>query len=444
MASSPMCASTMALGDAIATIAEQLASGTARMLRLLAEFDAREGYLIDGQRSTADWLAWRCGIAAITAREHVRVARTLLELPATADAFERGRVSYSKVRSITRIATPGTEQELLTLARSSTAAQLEELVSRHRREAALATPGHAHRHRSVHWFHDDEGMLTIRARLAPEDGEVVVRALQRAIEDEAPDNVSPPGPLVPPSPLVPPDAPRVSAGTQVPDPLVPLVPPIAPHVSAGTAAPAPLVPPDRHTYRFDEPLSSRQRAADALVAIAEGYLDSIATPTPRTPSDRAASRLDRALIWIRADEAALMNRSGRAELMPERIPVGADALRRIACDARVIRQPAPGMTIGRSRRSVPDGMRRAIIERDRGCRFPGCRNKRADAHHITHWADGGATATSNLVLLCRRHHRHVHEDGFTIELDASTADVRVRRPDGALLSAGRSGLGDRG
>ena len=74
------------------------------------------------------------------------------------------------------------------------------------------------------------------------------------------------------------------------------------------------------------------------------------------------------------------------------------------------------VSVARKTRNIPTALRRALLARDRGCRFPGCDNTRyIDAHHVRHWAHGGETSLGNLVLLCRRHHRLVHEDGYTID-----------------------------
>jgi hypothetical protein len=89
------------------------------------------------------------------------------------------------------------------------------------------------------------------------------------------------------------------------------------------------------------------------------------------------------------------------------------------------------LDVGRRRRTVPPALHRALTRRDQGCRFPGCGLRLCDAHHLEHWADGGATRLDNLVLLCRRHHRAVHEEGFAVEL-LGGGEVRIRRPDGRV------------
>ena len=119
------------------------------------------------------------------------------------------------------------------------------------------------------------------------------------------------------------------------------------------------------------------------------------------------------------------------------IHVSAETARRVACDAATVTmRHGPGgeiLDVGRRTRTVSPALRRALAARDRQCRFPGCSNRRCDAHHITHWADGGRTALDNLVLLCRRHHRAVHEGGFRVTLDAA-GDVCFLRPDGRPLA----------
>ena len=114
-----------------------------------------------------------------------------------------------------------------------------------------------------------------------------------------------------------------------------------------------------------------------------------------------------------------------------------DTVRRIACDSSLIHitQDEAGnpLDIGRKTRAVPSAMRRALRSRDGGCRFPGCSHRRfVDAHHIRHWADGGDTSIDNLLLLCRHHHRLVHEGGFGVERTAD-GQIGFSRPDGRLI-----------
>ena len=105
------------------------------------------------------------------------------------------------------------------------------------------------------------------------------------------------------------------------------------------------------------------------------------------------------------------------------VDVSAETSRRLACDAAVVvlHEGADGsaLDVGRKTRSIPPAIRRALSARDTGCRFPGCTARHCDAHHLVHWADGGRTSLDNLVLLCRRHHRLLHEGGYRIEGERS-------------------------
>jgi hypothetical protein len=113
------------LENELASLASHLYAGMCRWLELVAELDRRGGL---AGCTTAEWLAWRCGVMPRTAREHVRVARRLAELPLIRAAFGSGEISYAKVRALTRIARGESEEELLELARELTAAQLDRAV----------------------------------------------------------------------------------------------------------------------------------------------------------------------------------------------------------------------------------------------------------------------------------------------------------------------------
>ena len=116
----------------ITALASQIHAATCRWLCLVGEYDAREGWAQWGCRSCAHWVSWQCGVAPGAAREHVRVARRLRELPLVCAAFADGELSYSKVRALTRVAGVEREGELLELARHATASQLERLLRAYR------------------------------------------------------------------------------------------------------------------------------------------------------------------------------------------------------------------------------------------------------------------------------------------------------------------------
>ncbi len=157
----------------------------------------------------------------------------------------------------------------------------------------------------------------------------------------------------------------------------------------------------------DDIRTAPQRRTDALTELCRTWLDSSARP------DVAGERPH---VVVTVDLQSLEGRPGRTCELEDVGPITPETARRIACDAGVSRVITRGasepLDVGRKTPVVPSGMRRALVSRDRGCRFPGCGRPRAwcDAHHVQHWADGGETALSNLVLLCRPHHLSVHGD----------------------------------
>src|SRR3954451_2967666 len=163
--------------------AVRLAAATAAWLRLVAEFDERAGWSGVGVLSCAHWLAWQCGMSPGAAREHVRVARALGGLPLTTEAFASGRLSYSKVREITRVADAGTEVELVELARHATASQLARVVRAWRRSDAVDADQVAEK-RAFRWHWDTDGMLVLQVRMDAESGAALLAAVEaRAARD---------------------------------------------------------------------------------------------------------------------------------------------------------------------------------------------------------------------------------------------------------------------
>ena len=166
------------------TLAGHLAAAECRWLLMVAEFDRRKGYEQWGCWCASQWLGWKCGIEERAARERVRVARALDDLPAITEAFGKGELSYSRVRALTRVAEPATEADLLMIARHVTAAQLERLVRSYRGvlrradETALANQRHDRRYLRWHW--DDDGSLVGQFRLDPEEGAVLMAAVKSA------------------------------------------------------------------------------------------------------------------------------------------------------------------------------------------------------------------------------------------------------------------------
>ncbi|HEY6320802.1 MAG TPA: DUF222 domain-containing protein [Thermoanaerobaculia bacterium] len=370
------------LGERIAELAAQISAATYELLAMLRDFDERGGWS-GGFHSCAHWLTWRVGLDPGAAREKVRVARALGALPLLSSAMRRGEISYSKVRALTRIATPANEHDLLIFGRAGTAAHVERLVRGMRpvdRIAAGRSEKRLHAARYLRAYTDEDGMVVVRARLAPEAGAALLRALDAGVEAlYGPRRTQPDG--------------------------------------AATEAAA-----------ATEDASMEQRRADALGLVAESALASGLDP---------GSRGDRYQVVVHVDaEVLVAGGEGGSSWLADGTHVSAETSRRLACDsARVMMWHAPDGTVldvGRRTRAISPGPRRALEHRDGGCRFPGCGRRLCDAHHVERWADLGVTSLANTLLLCRRHHRAVHEEGFSVEL-APDGEARFSRPDGRPL-----------
>ena len=373
------------LGERIAELAAQISAATYELLVMLREFDERGGWN-SGFHSCAHWLVWRVGLDLGAAREKMRVARALAALPRLSEAMRRGEISYSKVRALTRIATPANECDLLSFARAGTAAHVERLVRGMRRVDRIAAGDdeerrHAARH--LRAYTDEDGMVVVTGRLAPEAGAALLRALDAGVEK-----------------LYGPRRGQPSGGG-APEPA---------DESAGE-------------------VSVEQRRADALGLVAESALAAGLDP---------GSRGDRYQVVVHVDAEVLPAEGAGSSWLADGSRVSAETGRRLACDSAlvVMRHGADGcvLDVGRRTRAISPGLRRALDHRDGGCRFPGCGRKLCDAHHVEHWGDGGETSLSNVLLLCRRHHRAVHEEGFSMEL-APNGEARFYRPDGRPLPA---------
>ena len=166
----------------ICELAGHLAAATCRFLVLLGDFDARRGWASWEMTSCAAWLSWKCQMSSGTAREHVRVARALRDLPVIRGEFGAGRLSYAKVRALTRIATPDTEADLAELAGPMTGNQLERFARAHRQVSTVDDDA-ARIRRRLAWRIEDDGSLSGTFHLPPLQGAVLLKALRAAAGD---------------------------------------------------------------------------------------------------------------------------------------------------------------------------------------------------------------------------------------------------------------------
>ena len=356
------------LEDDLATMSAHLNAGTARWLELVSVYLDEGGC---GGDDPARVIAFRCGIALREAREAVRVAEALQQLPAIRAAFGRGELTFTKVRALTRVATAASEEGLLDLAGTLTALQLERALRAFRRLAAEEARD-AHELEYVDYHFADDGSLYLRARLPAEEGMLLVKALEAARE-------------------------RV--------------------VERRREEPA-----EGAAGAFEPPRPAR---VEALAELADASLAASGEGGP-----------GRAQLVVHVDAASLTGgAAGRCDLADGPVLSPENALR-LGCDAdtvTTIERDGLPLSVGRTRRTVPPRLRRALDARDGGtCCWPGCDNRRhLAAHHRVHWAHGGETSLANLVLLCWHHHRLVHEGGYTVEDDPS-GGLRFRNRYGVL------------
>jgi hypothetical protein len=385
------------LGHEIAELAVHLDAATHRLLECIRQFDAECGWEPQGAVSCAHWLSWRIGLDPATAREKVRVARALGNLPTIDAALKSGKLSYAKVRALTRVATPETEAKLLDAAMYATGAQLERLCRGYRlattADNVLPPPERSVRRRDL-----PGGMVKLDIVLTPDEAALVLTALDRAREvtREQSDDAS--------------------AETSSEDP-------------------------------------KRPSRADGMVALAESYLaGNVGTGNggerfqvmvhvdqdPLAPDGILSGTLDdgtrvsaETLRRVACDcglvavvDNSDLDRAGSSPACRRRTIAGG-----FGDPSRV------PMTIGRRSRSIPPAIRRALRLRDRGCAFPGCTHNRfLHGHHIQHWLHGGETSLDNLALLCSHHHHLVHEGGWSVERTAD-GDLCFRAPDRHELPA---------
>ncbi len=363
-----------ALGDELARIRRQIDRLEAQFIRRLHRFDRGHGALAEGAVSTVSWLRATCGLTGGAAVDRVRMARVLAELPEAATSFRAGTAPFTNVSLIARLADDVGVESVRTVEHILTVAAEKLDVGRMRLLVACT------RHRlDADGVLDEDNRNHDRRWFACDQTYGGVFVLRGELDAEG-------GALV---------------------------------RTALDALTTPCGPNDDRT--------ASQRRADAIVDMASRQLASGALPAvhgqrPHLTVTVAAQSLQGAASQAPADLGGVG-------------PIHIETVRRIACDAvrtvATVTDTAAPMSVGRATRTIPAALRTALSLRDKGCRFPGCDRppEWTDGHHVKHWADGGETSLHNLVLLCRRHHRMVHERGWQIRLEGASR-VTVSEPPG--------------
>jgi hypothetical protein len=441
-----------ALEEEIVVLSAHIHAATHRLLTLIARYDQLRGWELAGHRTCAHWLAYRTGLDLGAAREKVRAARALERLPQTSAAMARGELSFSQVRALSRVATAENEGDLLELARGCTTAQLERMVRAFRRgsEADEAqAEKRRYQSRTLSVFPDDDGMYVVRGRLTAEEGALLMRAIEAA------------GDALYREERWPPEVVKAAAAQG--------------HVLEGeTDREAAQRRADALGLVAERALAAgfggrrrREESDDEAEGSAEGSVEGLegrkpddaregsacAVPAGRLPIPISGSRAERYQVVLHVEVDTLRPPEEPNPWEPGETPVrqgqdvspetclgagpahstlsaprselddgtriAATTAQRLCCDASVVRLThAPDgsiLDVGRRTRTIPPALRRALEARDRGCRFPGCGSRFTDAHHVIPWAEGGDTSLGNCVLLCKYHHRLVHEGGWTVD-----------------------------
>jgi len=433
------------LEERICELAAHLAAGTCRFLQLVAEFDAREGWASWDLPSCAAWLAWKCQVAPGTAREQVRVARALASLPHITAQFAAGRMSYAKVRALTRIATAATEADLAEITGPMTAAQCERFAAAHRK-ACDAGELAAWAARRVRVHVGEDGTVTISARLPAADGALVLQALRAAAgdcehphrphKDDTAGNTRRDGTAATCRASLA-DALVQVAGTYLSEKIAaagnPDIYQVIVHVGPEALTPG--------THSGDPATGQRgvsAETAEPASATTSATRHPPAEPGPARAGVSAETSGGTPAVTVASSACRFPTHPAHPERChlddgPAISPAAAQAL---ACHATVtwMLHDHDGnlLDVGRRHRLATPALRRAVRERDKSrCQFPGCNSRRTDIHHIIAWANGGKTRLKDLILLCEAHHVIVHALGYLITL--TQGGFAFTRPNGQPL-----------
>ena len=388
-----------ALGERIAEVFGHIHAATAEVARMAAEFDSAEGWGGIGMRNCAHWLSVYCGLNESDARELLRVGHALEELPAIAASFAAGRLSLDKVRSITWVAKPHDEHLWVELAEQASGMQLRRICHTIRDTILTDDPERARRQRErrgfASWWQDADGMLAIFAKLPPEDGRMVLNAIEAAVKRR---------------------------------------PPLAEPVTPGHGeTPSGSEPSDAAVA--DNPF--RARRADALVRICEEWLQQAASASDAVGRTIALNRL---VVHVDFDTLTGENSEGRCHLENGPALSRAAALR-LGCDAEmqaIIERDGKPLGLGRKTRVISTRLHRLRQSRDHFCRYPGCPVPAVDTegHHVEHWTALGPTDLVNIVSLCKFHHARHHDGQFKV-IAGDDGEFRFETPNGVLIPPGQ-------
>ena len=367
-------ATSIASGRQLCELSAHLSAALAELAQLAASFDAAGGWAGAGVRSCAHWLSIQAGLDLSTSADLLRVGHALSGLPRLRQAFAAGQLSLDKVRALLRVATPADEEIWLELALGCDASQVVRICRECRRSMDADAPGQDDRLRARRglWSRRrEDGMLSLAAVLPPEDGAVVVAALE-AVARKHP----------------------LAEGDPAEEPW------------AAVRADALKAVCDHALAAGPEGLLSEPGATQVVVHVDVGVL------TGEQPDGRC--HLD--------DGAPLSTAVARR--------LGCDAE-----VVAITEKDGLPIDVGRRRRLFTGRQRRALQSRDRTCRFPSCGVSagRTTPHHILEWWRGGPTDLANGLSICNPHHAALHEGEYVI-VPLGKGELRFETPDGVEIA----------
>lgn len=375
---------TDSMAKQLRLLAHEIETRHADLVLLLAQFDEAEAWRASGAKHCVAWMNAELDICPSLARDTLRVAYALRDLPQITSLFRSGRLGWSKTRALTRVATSDNEHGLAATALDMTAGDVVRMVSQYRWKRTLddinaenKADRIRHERRGLSWSNSGDGNTVFKLTLPPDAAAHFLRCIERAEEQ------------------------------------------LLDRENMETPAPQDSATPDESPPRP----TATQRRADAAIAMAESSMT--ADASGNGPAERF-----QVVVHVDADVLAEGVTGGSKSEKEVKLPlpvrafiqgtgaITAATAQRISCDSSlvtVISERGEPLSIGRKARAWPEPMLRALRARDECCQFPGCTSTRwLQAHHIVYWAQGGETSVRNGCMLCSDCHRRVHEQGWSI------------------------------
>jgi len=394
---------SVSIGNALFSLAGEENANLCRQLELLVRFDEIEGWRDHGAKNCAQWMNSYLQVDFRTAWERLRVGKKLADLPIIRNFFKNGKLGWSKIRILTRVANATNEEMLAHASLDSSVSDVQRICQEFRWNDDVPETSESlkaelqWKRRSLSWHQLADGSTQIRIVLPPERAANFLHAIEQCEEILY----------------------EESMANEIKN-------------DSSHREDSQLNNNCIHESIIDSDITPSQRRADAAVLMAErsiAYNGEHASPADRY---QVVMNIDVDSLSVHSnqtssdDQVATEHGQSKRQSVPIRNPmiegvgsVPVETARQVACDCsftQLVSGNGEPISVGRKQRMWPASMRRAILTRDRHCQFPGCPSHRfLQIHHIHHWADGGVTSIENGVCLCQHHHQLIHTGKYKIE-----------------------------